>query len=165
MCVYIYIYSQPSQMPCEDRMAHQFRTRLSLPISCRLCFVSMLSYPEGPSTQHLRTLVPKAITGMVFGIRVLKYLVLGPSGSTTLVAKESQLVRPGGREKSIAIVGNVEVFVMTKDLSALRVQSTQIWGIYGLHIKNRNSGFGNILYIWLLGPSGQGWSCSCWNNS
>ena len=35
---------------------------------------------EGPSTQYLRTLVPKAIEGMVFGIRVLKYWVLGPSG-------------------------------------------------------------------------------------
>ena len=37
--------------------------------------------PEGPSTQHLRTLVPKAIDGMVFGTRVLKYWVLGPSGN------------------------------------------------------------------------------------
>ena len=39
-----------------------------------------LNYLEGPSTQYLRTLVPKAIEGMVFGIRVLKYCVLGPSG-------------------------------------------------------------------------------------
>ena len=36
--------------------------------------------PEGPSTQCLRTLVPKAIKGMVVGTRVLKYWVLGPSG-------------------------------------------------------------------------------------
>ena len=42
--------------------------------------------PEGPSTQYLRTLVPKAIKGMVFGTRVLTYWVLGPSGSETLQA-------------------------------------------------------------------------------
>ena len=35
---------------------------------------------KGPSTQYLRTLVPKAIKGMVFGTRVLKYSVLGFSG-------------------------------------------------------------------------------------
>ena len=33
-----------------------------------------------PSAQHLRALFPKAITGMDFGTRVLKYWVLGPSG-------------------------------------------------------------------------------------
>ena len=37
-------------------------------------------FPEGPSTQYLRTLAPKAIKGMVFGTIVLKYWVLGPSG-------------------------------------------------------------------------------------
>ena len=37
-------------------------------------------YPEGPSTQYLRTLVPKTIPLMVFATRVLKYWVLGPSG-------------------------------------------------------------------------------------
>ena len=36
--------------------------------------------PEGPSTHYFRTLVPKAIKGVVFGTRVLKYLVLGASG-------------------------------------------------------------------------------------
>ena len=41
---------------------------------------SWVYYLEGPSTQHLRTLVPKAINGMVFGTRVLKHWVLGPSG-------------------------------------------------------------------------------------
>ena len=40
----------------------------------------MPGIPEGPSTQYLRTLVPKAIKGRVFGTRVLKYWVLGPSG-------------------------------------------------------------------------------------
>ena len=36
-------------------------------------------YPEGPSTQYSRTLVPKTVLGVVFGTRVLKYWVLGPS--------------------------------------------------------------------------------------
>ena len=35
---------------------------------------------QGPSTQCLRTLVPKAISLIAFGTRVLSYLVLGPSG-------------------------------------------------------------------------------------
>ena len=37
--------------------------------------------PKGPSTQYSRTLVPKAMPFMVFGTRVLKYWVLGPSGT------------------------------------------------------------------------------------
>ena len=37
-------------------------------------------YPEGPSTQYLRTLVPNTIKSKVFGTRNLKYWVLGPSG-------------------------------------------------------------------------------------
>ena len=40
----------------------------------------LLLYPEGPSTQYLKTLIPTAIKGMVFGTRVLKHWVLGPSG-------------------------------------------------------------------------------------
>ena len=36
--------------------------------------------PEGPSTQYLRTLVPKAIPLMVFGTRVVEYWVIGPAG-------------------------------------------------------------------------------------
>ena len=37
-------------------------------------------YPEGPSSKYLRLLVPKAILFIVFGLRNLKYWVLGPSG-------------------------------------------------------------------------------------
>ena len=37
--------------------------------------------PEGPSTQDLRTLAPNHIPLIAFGTRVLKYWVLGPSGS------------------------------------------------------------------------------------
>ena len=40
----------------------------------------LTNFPEGPSTQYVRTLVPNAIKSMVFGTRSLKYLVLGPSG-------------------------------------------------------------------------------------
>ena len=36
--------------------------------------------PKGPSTQYLRTLVPKTIPSRVFGTRVLQYWVFGPSG-------------------------------------------------------------------------------------
>ena len=50
--------------------------------------------PEGPSTQHLRTLVPKTIKGMVFGARVLKSWVLGPSGVVTWESSE-QFDKPG----------------------------------------------------------------------
>ena len=45
-----------------------------------------LKNPEGPSTQHLRSLVPKAINSMVFGTRVLKYWVLGPSRESNISA-------------------------------------------------------------------------------
>ena len=41
----------------------------------------MLLLPESPSTQNLRTRVPKTIKGMVFGTRVLKCWVRGPSGT------------------------------------------------------------------------------------
>ena len=40
-----------------------------------------ICHPEGPHTQYLGTLVPKTIPLMALGIRVLKYWVLGPSGS------------------------------------------------------------------------------------
>ena len=36
--------------------------------------------PEGPSTQHLRFLVPQTTLLMVSGTKELKYWVLGPSG-------------------------------------------------------------------------------------
>ena len=53
-----------------------------------------VNYPEGPSTQYLRTLVPKSIPAiplMAFGTRVLKYWVLGlgPSGLGPLMFSRS----------------------------------------------------------------------------
>ena len=36
--------------------------------------------PKGPSSQYLRTLVPKPISLTAFGTRVLKHWPLGPSG-------------------------------------------------------------------------------------
>ena len=44
------------------------------------CETRVLKFPEGPSTQYLRTLVPNTIPLVDFGTRVLKYWVLGPSG-------------------------------------------------------------------------------------
>ena len=44
-----------------------------------ICVLEAPKYPEGPSTQYLRFLVPKTILLMVFGTRDLKYWVLGPS--------------------------------------------------------------------------------------
>ena len=40
----------------------------------------VLEYPEGPSTQYLRTLVPKTIPLIVFGTRVLNIGYLDPLG-------------------------------------------------------------------------------------
>ena len=42
--------------------------------------VDTFYFPKGPSTQYSRTLVPNTIQGIVFGTRVLKYWVRGPSG-------------------------------------------------------------------------------------
>ena len=41
---------------------------------------SVPTSPEGPSTQYLRTLVPKTQKGMVLKTRILEYWLLGPSG-------------------------------------------------------------------------------------
>ena len=45
-------------------------------------------------------------------------------------------------------------------LFCLRVQSTQVWSIYGFCIRNRKYGLGYILSILVLGPSGFGWVTS-----
>ena len=65
----------------------KFRGRSVINTDCGACRTwvgptldSTKAYSEGPSTQYLRTLVPKSTTLMVFGTRVLKYWVLGPSG-------------------------------------------------------------------------------------
>ena len=46
-------------------------------------------------TQYLKMLVPKTIPSMAFGTRVLKYWVLGSSGSASRAGHESQPERPG----------------------------------------------------------------------
>ena len=38
-----------------------------------------IPYQEGPSTQYLRFLAPKTLPCMVFGTKIRKYWVLGPS--------------------------------------------------------------------------------------
>ena len=40
--------------------------------------------------------------------------------------------------------------------TSLRVQSTQIWSIYGVSVRNCNYGLGYMLHIWALGPLGHG---------
>ena len=42
----------------------------------------------------------------------------------------------------------------------LRVQSIQIWNIYGLCTRNRKDGFGDILCVWVFGPLGLMYSVS-----
>ena len=56
------------------------------------------------------------------------------------------------------------VGVLLADLAASlsqRVQSTQIWGIYGFYTRNRNSDTRNVFCIWVLGPSGFGFGYTC----
>ena len=60
------------------------------PVSLHVAFLNF-STQEGPSSQHLRTLVPKTINGMVFGTRVLKYWLLGPCEKTELLHAKSGL--------------------------------------------------------------------------
>ena len=58
-----------------------------------VCY-SATTTPEGPSNQYSRTLVPKAMNGIVFGTRVLKYWVLGPSGYWSSQVKQLVLGCP-----------------------------------------------------------------------
>ena len=46
----------------------------------RLIRLTVACYPEAPTTQELRTQVPKTIPFMTFGTRVLKCWLLGPFG-------------------------------------------------------------------------------------
>ena len=50
-----------------------------------VCAYIYIYVAEGPSTQYLRTLIPKTIPLMAFGTRVLKYWVLGPAGCGILI--------------------------------------------------------------------------------
>ena len=77
---------------------------LQMPTMCIYIYVhahvhtDIYTYPEGPSTQHLRTLVPNTSKGMVFRTRDLKYWVLGPSEidtDTRLGCGRSQIIRSG----------------------------------------------------------------------
>ena len=42
--------------------------------------VLLIRYPKGPYTACLKTAVPEAIPGILFGTRVLKWAVYGPFG-------------------------------------------------------------------------------------
>ena len=71
------VYSNNLRTVSHRRATKSFCKYLGLPMwfLALSCF-----FPEGPSTQYLRTLVLKTIPLMVFGTRDLKYWVLGPSG-------------------------------------------------------------------------------------
>ena len=56
------------------------------------CVLGPDQYPEGPSTQYLRFLVPKSIQGMVLGTRSLKYF-----GTWTLWVGHSSCTRQSPR--------------------------------------------------------------------
>ena len=65
--------SHQEGIPSVEILPMSFSPHVGFAVVARYCS------PEGPSTLHVRTLVPKAITGMVLGTKVLKYWVLGPS--------------------------------------------------------------------------------------
>ena len=54
-----------------------------------------VSFPEGPSTRSLRTLVPKAINGMAFGTSVFKYWLLGPWACFHVYSVGLRVLQPG----------------------------------------------------------------------
>ena len=72
--------------------------------------VTYFRFPEGPSTQYLRTLIPNTIPFMVFGTRVLKYWVLRPTGvplsairyqpETVLLALQAAAAATSGRSRA-----------------------------------------------------------------
>ena len=57
--------------------------------------------PKLPSTQYSRPLAPKTISLVVFGTRVLKYWVLGPSGLVGL--PPSELLRLCDRQANMVV--------------------------------------------------------------
>ena len=63
---------------------------------CRLWNPKPKSCPQGPSTQYLRTLVPKTMYGMAFGTRVLKKWVRAPSGLGHPLAQRSHILELSG---------------------------------------------------------------------
>ena len=60
----------------------------------RLVAAEALQNPEGPGTQYFRTLVLKTIPLMVFGIRVLKYWLLGSSRLAWRLHHRLSFVKP-----------------------------------------------------------------------
>ena len=78
---------------------HFFRPSFALespdPLSgCSCKALLSIPLPEGPSSQYLRPLVPKTIQGVFFGSRILKYWVLGPSGSAGSAVDAPKVVDP-----------------------------------------------------------------------
>ena len=57
--------------------------------------------PEGPSTQHVRLLIPESLEGMMSGTRDLKYWILGPFGSCMVSA--GRIVQGSMREFRVRV--------------------------------------------------------------
>ena len=93
-CIYTYMYTYrvfaSASISCDPTWSTQsalsgshelkcttrptFRAQgLTQPLSNSSSNSNSISPREGPSTKYLRTLVPKTIMGMVWGIRVLRY--------------------------------------------------------------------------------------------
>ena len=88
VCMYVWMYvclhtcirgTNPSTVECSPKAYSQHAT---------LAATSPITHPERPSTQYLKFLVPETIQFMVFGIRDLRYWVLGPpwSGLSTIIS-------------------------------------------------------------------------------
>ena len=101
---------------------------------------------KGPSTQCLRSLVPSTIKGPVFGTRVLKCWVLGPSPA----------ICSGLRVDSVVLVVALEPAALraeTKEMSWV----SKPWGVGTVWGAGLRGGLGNIL------PSlGNGFKASDW---
>ena len=57
----------------------------------------VMTIPEGPSTQHLRSLVPNTIRAWFWGTRNLKYWVLGlrgnePAAQNTVTTRDLKII-------------------------------------------------------------------------
>ena len=77
--------------------------------------------PEGPSSQYLRTLVPNTIKGMVFGTRVLKYWVLGPSKYINMEAIPGLVLKPESLNgQYMDLLGNIHSYHSPGDLARSR---------------------------------------------
>ena len=117
----------------------------------------LFRFPEGPSIQYLRFLVPKTILLMVFGPSVLKYWLLGPSGLHTVVWKRPKLPGTGWAPQNVnrPVRYQTDKAVKPEALHvAQKVQVPKYLRTLGPNtMKSMVLGTRNLKY-WVLGPSG-----------